>query len=456
MTNSLVFEWKDRLTTATGWVVLDRVINGVSGGGTFMQPTATQEETSDIARNMSLKFTVTDPQIGGGKAGIRFDPADPQAENVLRRFLNDHAVLIRNVWVTAGDIGTDDMFIERVVQKDLGMVTSQAPLGKAIAAATKSDDLSKQLSWIVPFDASPYFPMIEAAVGHGIADTIKTATSIVKPKSDSGKLRVLIQGFGAVGSSLAYYLVTKNIGIVTGICDQDGFIVAPGGLPIKDLLDAMKERVQDLKDSGAAEQKIAHAKKNCIVNLMEELQKKFKFHKNSQPPKGARESENLLHDFILAAGQAEVFCPCATRYQVTDRIIAALSSTTWLKNPDRYVVAGANNAFGRIDSNGVAHVDPSLIERIFKEHDVCVIPDWVANSGTAQLFHRGLSVPFNKHSASVADDILEATAEPIRKFIHEANMRFPNESLSSACIKLAQHRLQNPKPILHSAEDDRT
>lgn len=39
MTNKaepLVFEWKDKETDAVGWVVFDRVINDVSGGGIFM------------------------------------------------------------------------------------------------------------------------------------------------------------------------------------------------------------------------------------------------------------------------------------------------------------------------------------------------------------------------------------------------------------------------------------
>jgi glutamate dehydrogenase (NAD(P)+) len=51
-----VFHWKDTLSTgAEGWVVWDRIINGVAGGGIFMHATATQKETEDIARNMSRK-----------------------------------------------------------------------------------------------------------------------------------------------------------------------------------------------------------------------------------------------------------------------------------------------------------------------------------------------------------------------------------------------------------------
>lgn len=94
-----VYEWKDTKTEAIGWVVLHSVANRVSGGGIFMHAGATEQETADIARNMALKFTVTAPQIGGAKAGIRFNHRDPRASGVLRRFIHDHRVLLSNSWV---------------------------------------------------------------------------------------------------------------------------------------------------------------------------------------------------------------------------------------------------------------------------------------------------------------------------------------------------------------------
>jgi glutamate dehydrogenase (NAD(P)+) len=77
-TNALFFTWEDHgyPTGAIGWVVFDTIINGLAGGGIFMAPTATLEETRKLAKNMTKKFTVTNPQIGGAKAGIRFDHTD--------------------------------------------------------------------------------------------------------------------------------------------------------------------------------------------------------------------------------------------------------------------------------------------------------------------------------------------------------------------------------------------
>lgn len=43
---------------------------------------------------------MTKPQIGGAKAGIRFDHRDARANGVLRRFINDNRVLLANSWVS--------------------------------------------------------------------------------------------------------------------------------------------------------------------------------------------------------------------------------------------------------------------------------------------------------------------------------------------------------------------
>ncbi len=58
MQPEVIFNWKDSETDAIGWVVFDRVINGVTGGGIFMHPNATMEETADIARNMTINSTL--------------------------------------------------------------------------------------------------------------------------------------------------------------------------------------------------------------------------------------------------------------------------------------------------------------------------------------------------------------------------------------------------------------
>ncbi len=111
-----VTQWNDRESSATAWLVIDRRVNGVAGGGIFMGERATAEETADIARTMTKKFLFCEPRIGGAKAGIRFAGKDPtEREGVLRRFLTEMRADLQNGWVTAGDYGTSDELIQKMV-----------------------------------------------------------------------------------------------------------------------------------------------------------------------------------------------------------------------------------------------------------------------------------------------------------------------------------------------------
>ena len=72
----IVFEWKDSETEAEGWVVINSLRGGASGGGTRMRKGLTRYEVLSLAKTMEIKFTVCGPPIGGAKSGINFDPND--------------------------------------------------------------------------------------------------------------------------------------------------------------------------------------------------------------------------------------------------------------------------------------------------------------------------------------------------------------------------------------------
>ena len=84
----IIIEWKDSFTDAAGWLVIDRLINGVCGGGTFMHAAATEKEVIDLARTMSWKNSLQRIPFGGAKAVIRHDHTLPDATLVLQRFLH--------------------------------------------------------------------------------------------------------------------------------------------------------------------------------------------------------------------------------------------------------------------------------------------------------------------------------------------------------------------------------
>ena len=64
----VVFEWKDTLTDAEGWVVINSLRGGAAGGGTRMRKGLDKREVESLAKTMEVKFTVSGPAIGGAKS----------------------------------------------------------------------------------------------------------------------------------------------------------------------------------------------------------------------------------------------------------------------------------------------------------------------------------------------------------------------------------------------------
>ena len=83
-------------------------------------------------------------------------------------------------------------------------------------------------------------------------------------------------------------------------------------------------------------------------------------------------------------------------FQVTMDMLDVLWKSTWANIPAtptrRFIVAGANNPFGRRGPAGLVEDVEGQVLKHLRGMGACVPCDWVANSGTAQLFHRGLFV----------------------------------------------------------------
>jgi tyrosyl-tRNA synthetase len=449
-TTEIIYWTDSEPTGATGFVVRDKEVNGVSGGGIFMHENATVEEAAGIAKNMSLKFTVTDPQIGGAKSGIRFNHKDPRAQDVLRRFINFIAPSLRTNYVTAGDLNTDDRFIEKVIQDDVGQPTCQAVLATEIARRCNLPNLSNQLRDLIKTPASPYFPLIEGAVGYGVARAVQVAAEKL-----GFKPRVVIQGFGAVGTSLAYYLQTENLATVVAIADQDCIVWNPEGIDALKLLKTRKWIVDQAALWGNPEvKKLRSAAEKNLRPLVEAVH-----HEGlGVTRRGEFETDGEFLTRLLTIVEADTFCPCAVRYQITEDVVTLLSVGGY-----RLVVSGANTPFGvpvesgfvmTDDKNGNPVTTPSykiaedkrgVVLAQLQKKGIVVIPDWVANSGTAQLFHRGLSVVFPA-VGDVSRLVLDACAKPIIDFLEEAFQLVQDPILwPYGCYQLAQKRLTSPR-----------
>ena len=109
----IVFEWQDTETSAKGWIVINSLRGGAAAGGTRMRIGVTRHEVLALAKTMEVQFSVSGPDIGGGKSGIDFDPRDPRKEEVLKRWFKAAKPILKSYYGTGGDMHVDE--VEEVI-----------------------------------------------------------------------------------------------------------------------------------------------------------------------------------------------------------------------------------------------------------------------------------------------------------------------------------------------------
>ena len=105
----VVFEWKDNLTEAEGWIVINSLRGGAAAGGTRMRIGVTKDEVLALAKTMEIKFTVAGPPIGGAKSGINFNPNDKRKKDVLKRWFAAAKPFLKTYYGTGGDMNVDEV-----------------------------------------------------------------------------------------------------------------------------------------------------------------------------------------------------------------------------------------------------------------------------------------------------------------------------------------------------------
>ncbi|HEY8759668.1 MAG TPA: Glu/Leu/Phe/Val dehydrogenase dimerization domain-containing protein [Candidatus Dormibacteraeota bacterium] len=222
--------WTDQVTARHGYLVIDRLVGGMSGGGTRMREGCTLEEVERLAHAMTLKNGGLDLPVGGAKCGLDIDPHDPGAQGMLVRFFQAMRPFFET-WVGTGeDMGTSQaQLIDAFVEAGIG-VTFQA-------LANRSPDRKAAISRAVAsFDvAVDGIALIDLVGGYGVCEAAIAAMSHLGWQP--GATRASIQGFGSMGGSTARYLARKGVRVVA-IADVGGTIANPEGLDIEHYLAA--------------------------------------------------------------------------------------------------------------------------------------------------------------------------------------------------------------------------
>jgi len=367
----IVFEWKDAETEAEGWVVINSLRGGAAGGGTRMRVGLDKREVESLAKTMEVKFTVSGPAIGGAKSGINFDPNDPRKIGVLERWYAAVTPLLKHYYGTGGDLNVDEIHEVIPITEDCGVWHPQEGVFNGHfqpREAQKINRIGQLRHGVIKViedknyspDVSRKYVVADMITGFGVAESVKHFYDIYG--GDLKGKRVIVQGWGNVGSAGAYYLAQSGA-IIVGIIDRVGGLIKEEGFTFEEI------RQLFLDQSG---------NKLEASNML-----------------SFDEVNEKIWDI-----PAEVFIPCAASRLITqdqvDRMVNAGIEV---------IAAGANVPFA----------DPQIFFgpiADYADNRISVIPDFISNCGMARVFAYLMSSDLN---VIQDNEIFVDTSEIIKK-----------------------------------------
>jgi glutamate dehydrogenase/leucine dehydrogenase len=396
----IVFEWKDAETEAEGWIVINSLRGGAAGGGTRMRLGLDKREVESLAKTMEVKFTVAGPAIGGAKSGINFDPNDPRKEGVLRRWFAAVSPLLKSYYGTGGDLNVDEIHEVIPITEDCGVWHPQEGVfnghfqPKESQKINRIGQLRQGVSKVVEDstfspDINRKYKVADLITGYGVAESIRHYYTIWGGRLEGKK--VIVQGWGNVGSAAAYYLAQNGAKIV-GIIDRVGGIINEEGLSFEEV-------------------------KTLFINK-----------------KGtALQSENLLSyseiNEKIWSLKADVFIPCAGSRMIQEGQLNAMIAAGI-----SVISSGANVPFAdkEIFFGPIAETADSQL---------ALIPDFIANCGMARVFAYLMS---NDLNALEDEAIFKDTSEIIKNALERVfEKHTKNTGISKAAFEIALEQLIN-------------
>lgn len=397
-TPEVVFQWKDSQTEAKGWVVINSLRGGAAGGGTRMRLGLDQHEVTSLAKTMEVKFTVSGPPIGGAKSGINFDPNDPRKAGVLKRWYEAVTPLLKHYYGTGGDLNVDEINEVIPITEDCGVWHPQEGVFNGHYQPREAQKINRigqlRQGVLKAIEDEKYSPDVhkkyvvaDMITGYGVAESVKHYFDIYGGEL-KGK-RVIVQGWGNVGSAGAYYLAQEGAEIV-GIIDRVGGLINENGFTFEEI-------------------------KQLFIN------------KNGN----ALNAPNMLSFDEVNAKiwdlQSEVFIPCAA-----SRLITKEQVDSMIKSGIKVIAAGANVPFA----------DPEIFFgpiADYTDEKISVIPDFISNCGMARVFAYLMGNDLDKmEDEAIFKDTSDTIKNALQKTFETKNKK---TSISKTAFDIALNQL---------------
>jgi glutamate dehydrogenase/leucine dehydrogenase len=393
----IVFEWKDSETEAEGWVVINSLRGGAAGGGTRMRKGLDKLEVESLAKTMEVKFTVSGPAIGGAKSGINFDPADPRKRGVLERWYKVVIPLLKNYYGTGGDMNVDEIHEVIPITEDYGLWHPQEGIVNGHFNATEPQKIKKlgQLrQGVVKVLEDPHYSpstarkytVADMITGYGVAESVCHFYNIWGGQYQ-GK-RAIVQGWGNVGASAAYYLAAKGVKIV-GIIDRAGGLIKDEGFPFEEITALFLNRQG-----------------------------------NTLNPVGLLPFEEVNNR--IWSLPAEICIPAAA-----SRLISRAQVEQMISNGMEVISSGANVPF----QDSEIFFGPT---GEFADRNLAVIPDFVANCGMARVFAYLMESEVEITDEAIFTDVSTVIRTALEK-AHEK--RAQKTEIAKTCFEIALSQL---------------
>ena len=296
----------------TGFRVQHSIARGPGKGGIRYSPDVTLDEVRALASWMTWKCAVVNIPFGGAKGGVICDTKKMsigEIERMTRRYTSEIIDFIGpEKDVPAPDMNTNEQTMAWI------MDTYSMHMGHTVTSVVTGK----------PLNVGGSRGRVEAT-GRGVQVICDESMRYLKMNIDG--CRVVIQGFGNVGSNAARLLMERGYKII-GIAEKDGGLSNPAGIDIHQLLDYKRRNDTTLGFRGAE----------------------------------AIPSEELLES------ECEILIPAAMENVITSRNADKIKA--------RVVVEGANGP------------TTAVADEILAEKRIFIMPDILANAGgvTASYF----------------------------------------------------------------------